>query len=150
MKFILLIALVLPIQTLAHDDHVHEPAVEAPINGGLLRDAAPFKTELVLKGDTALVYIYDKDMKYVKLDRPELTGDYQFPKEKKGRPVVFKLSSRTVTRTDPETKKEVKETIQFYEGQLKGIARVHRFDLHVNLDVGGKKALADFGIDNVQ
>ncbi len=116
----------------AHDGHVHEPAVEAPPHGGLLRDAEPFKSEVVLIGDTAKVYIYDKQLKPVKPDQDILKGDLQFPRDKKMKPVTFK------------------RTGDHYEATLPGLGKVHRFDLHVNLEAGGKKGLADFGIDNVQ
>lgn len=116
----------------AHDGHVHEPAIEAPPHGGLLRDALPFKSEVVLNGDVAKVYIYDNKLKPVKIDKETLKGEVQFPKEKKPKPVTFK---------------RIKD---HYEGKLPGISKIHRFDLHVNLEAGGKKALADFGIDNVQ
>jgi hypothetical protein len=116
----------------AHEGHVHEPAVEAPPHGGLLRDAAPFKSEIVLNGDHAKVYIYDRELKPVKLDKDSLKGELQFPKEKEKKPTLFKRNG------------------DFYEATLPGISKVHRFDMHLNIEVGGKKALADFGIDNVQ
>jgi hypothetical protein len=131
MKIILFLLMSLSVNVSAHEGHVHEPAVEAPPHGGLLRDAPPFKSEVVLSGDNARIYIYDKELKPVKLDKDTLKGELLFPKDKKPKPVVFK-------RKD-----------QYYEAELKGIKKVHRYDLHVNLEAGGKKALADFGIDNV-
>lgn len=116
----------------AHEGHVHEPSVEAPPHGGLLRDAAPFKSEIVLSGDSAKVYVYDNQLKPVKLDKETLKGEMQFPRDKKLKPVTFKRKG------------------DYYEATLPGISKVHRFDLHVNLEAGGKRALADFGIDNVQ
>ena len=133
MKVILsLIVMVFSLQSFAHEGHVHEPAVEAPPHGGLLRDAPPFKTELVLSGDQAKVYVYDKKLKPMKLDKESLTGELILPKVKEKKPVTFKRKG------------------ELYEATLDGISTVHRYDLHVNLEVGGKKALADFGVDNVQ
>ena len=133
MKFILMfLVITLGVGGSAHEGHVHEPALEAPPHGGLLRDAEPFKTELVLNGDNAKVYIYDKKLKPVKLTKESLKGELILPKSKKKTEVSFKRSG------------------EFYEGILEGVSKVHRFDLHVNLEAEGKKALADFGVDNVK
>ncbi|MDZ4677165.1 MAG: hypothetical protein SGI74_06600 [Oligoflexia bacterium] len=130
-NLIFTIACLISLNAHSHEGHVHEPAVEAPPHGGLLRDALPFKSEVVLNGDIAKVYVYDKKLKPLKLDKPTLKGELQFPKDKNPKPVTFKLEG------------------DHYEAKLPGISKVYRFDLHVYLDVGGKKALADFGIDNI-
>lgn len=131
-KYIITILSLVSLSSFAHEGHVHEAAVEAPPHGGLLRDADPFKSEVVLNGDLVKLYIYDKKLKPVKLDKEVLKGEVIFPRDKKPTAVEFKRKG------------------ELYEATLKGIKKVHRFDLHVNLDAGGKKALADFGIDNVQ
>ena len=115
----------------AHEGHVHEAALEAAPHGGILRNADPFKAEAVLNGDRVRVYVYDQNLKPVTLDKEQAKGEVQFPRQK-AKPVVF-------------NKKE-----GFYEATIKGINKVHRFDLHMNLQIGAKKALADFGIDNIQ
>jgi hypothetical protein len=134
MKRLLLFALSLTLSVpfiQAHEGHQHEAAVEAPPHGGMLRDAAPFKSEVVINGDVATLYIYDKALKPVKLDKDTLKGEVQFPRQK-AKTVTFKRNGDN------------------YKAKISGISKVHRFDLHVTLDVGGKKALADFGIDNIQ
>lgn len=131
-KYVIMILSLISLSGFAHEGHVHEAAIEAPPHGGLLRDADPFKSEVVLNGDLVKLYIYDKNLKPVKLDKDVLKGEFLFPRDKKPKPVEFKRKG------------------EFYEAALNGIKKVHRFDLHVYLEAGGKKALADFGIDNVQ
>lgn len=114
----------------AHDGHTHEAAVEAPPHGGMLRDAPPFKSEVVVEGDQVTLYLYDKSLKPAALDADNFQGEVQFPR-KKARPVVF-------TREG-----------EVYKALIPGLSKVHRYDLHVTVEAGGKKALADFGIDNI-
>lgn len=116
---------------LAGDDHNHEASVEAAPHGGTLRDAPPYKVELVLNGDNAKLYVYDNKLKPVKLDKEILKGQLAFPKDKKKKEVVFKKSG------------------DLYEGTLVGISKVHRYDLHVEIEAAGKKVMADFGVDNI-
>lgn len=115
--------------------HNHEPAVEDPPHGGMLRDAPPFKAEIVIKDDLVKLYIYKKEkkeLKQVKYDQKELKGTVQFPRQEKRQQIVFELNGN------------------FYQGKIKGISKAHRFDLHVDLVVGKEKAVADFGIDNLK
>lgn len=116
----------------AHDGHVHEPALEAPPHGGLLRDAGIFKSEVVIQGDLAKVYIYDQKMKPIVQGPSQLKADFQLPKQRHGKPVVF-------------LKKD-----DHYEAVLPGVSKAHRFDMHVQIEVEGKKGLADFGVDNME
>lgn len=113
------------------DDHNHEAAVEAAPHGGVLRDAAPYKVELVLKGDKATLYVYDAKLKPVKLDKETALGKLRFPKEKNQKEVVFKRAG------------------DVYEATLAGISKVHRYDLHIDVEAQGKKVVADFGVDNI-
>lgn len=113
--------------------HNHEAAVEAAPHGGVLRDAAPFKAELVLNGDQAKLYVYDKDLKPAALDKPSQTGHLKFPRQTKDKVVTFKKAA----------------TGDYYEAKLDGISKVHRYDLHIDLELGDKKVLADFGVDNI-
>ncbi len=115
---------------LAHENHNHEAAVEAAPHGGTLRNAGEYKAEIVINGDKLKLYVYDQQLKALKLDKAELKGDIQFPKEK-SKPITFKKFGDA------------------YEATVKGISKVHRYDMHVNLEVAGKKAVADFGIDNI-
>jgi hypothetical protein len=115
----------------SHEGHVHEAALEAAPRGGVLRDAEPFKAEAVLKGDVVRVYVYNKELKPLDLDQPEARGEVQFPRQK----------AKTVT---------FKRQGECYEATIKGISKVHRYDLHLHLKINGVKALADFGIDNIQ
>lgn len=115
----------------AHEGHSHEAALEAAPHGGILRDATPFKAEAVLNGDVVRVYVYDKKLKPLRLDKSEAKGEVHFPRQK-AKPVTFKQRDG------------------FYESTIKGISKVHRYDLHLNLEINGIKALADFGIDNIQ
>jgi hypothetical protein len=114
----------------AHDAHNHEAAVESAPHGGTLRNAGDLKAEIVIKGDAVKLYIYDKQLKPAKLDVAEFKGEVQFPKEK-AKPIIFKRVG------------------DLYEVTIKGISKTHRYDMHVNVEVGGKKALADFGVDNI-
>lgn len=114
----------------ASGDHNHEASVEPAPHGGMLRDAGEFKAEAVLNGDTIKIYIYDKKLKAVQLKKSELKGDVQFPKEKT-KPVTF------VKKGDA------------YEATVKGISKVHRYDMHVTIEDNGKSHKVDFGIDNI-
>ena len=116
----------------AHGGHVHEPALEAPPHGGLLRDAGVFKSEVVMKGDLAKVYVYDRSLKPLTQGPSQLKADFQLPKQKKSKPVVFQ-------------KKD-----DHYEAVLPGVSRAHRFDMHVYIELEGKKGTADFGVDNME
>jgi hypothetical protein len=118
------------VSLMAHEGHNHEAAVEAAPHGGTLRNAGEYKAEIVINGDNLKLYVYDKQLKPLKLDKAELTGDVQFPKEK-SKPVTFKKAGDA------------------FETTVKGISKVHRYDMHVNVEVAGKKAIADFGIDNI-
>ncbi len=113
--------------------HSHEAAVEAAPHGGILRDAMPFKAELILNGDDAKVYIYDKQLKPVVLDHAELKGQLKFPRQTKETIVTLKRASSGA----------------YYETKLKGISNVHRYDLHIDLKIGDQTVLADFGVDNI-
>ena len=113
-----------------HSGHNHEPAVEPAPHGGMLRNAPPFKSEVVLNKDTVKLYIYDENLKPVKLDKKQLKGDVQFPRKEK-KPITFELKK------------------DHYHTTIPGITKTHRFDMHVQLEAGDKKALADFGIDNL-
>lgn len=115
----------------AGDGHNHEAAVEAAPHGGVLRDAPPFKVELVLNGDNAKIHVYDKALKPVKLDKDTAKGHLRFPKEKNAKEVVFKRAG------------------DVYEAKLAGVSKTHRYDLHVDVEVGTTKVVADFGVDNI-
>lgn len=130
-SLVLIFAFALP--TLAHDDHDHEAAAEQAPHGGILRNAGNFKSELVLVKDHAKIFVYDKDVKPQPKETLKVTvkGELAFPKDKKKRAVEFKLNDGV------------------YESVLPGIDKVHRFDLHVTLEISGKPVLADFGIDNI-
>lgn len=110
--------------------HNHEAAVEPAPHGGNLRGAGNFKAEVVLNGDNIKLYVYDKKLKPLTLKAKELKGDVQFPKQKT-KTVTFKQKGTT------------------YETTIKGISKVHRYDLHVILEKDGKKTKVDFGIDNI-
>lgn len=114
----------------ASDDHDHGAAVEAAPHGGNLRDAAPFKAELVITGDKTKMYVYDTKLKPIKPEKDTLTGAVEFPRQK----------PKTVT---------YKKVGDAYEATVEGLSKVHRYDLHVNLEFGGKKAKVDFGVDNI-
>jgi len=114
----------------AHEEHNHEAAVESAPRGGTLRNAGEYKSEIVVNGDVIKLYVYDKQLKPIKLDAAQFSGEVQFPKEK-AKPIVFKRNG------------------EFYEVTVKGISKTHRYDMHVTIVVGGKKSLADFGIDNI-
>ena len=114
-------------------DHNHEAAIEAAPRGGMLRDAPPFKVELLLTNDLAQIYVYDASLSLVASDRlaSEIKGRLRFPREKSDREVVF------VRKGDA------------YESTLAGISAVHRFDMHVDIVVDGKTVVGDFGVDNI-
>ena len=114
-------------------DHNHEAAVEAAPHGGILRDSPPYKCELVLNNDQAKLYIYDKDLKPVTNERLAKTaiGDLGFPKDRTKRQVTFTLKG------------------DFYEATLTGISAVHRYDLHISIEVDKKPIIGDFGVDNI-
>ncbi len=126
----LLLAIAAP-PSFAHEGHVHEAALEAAPHGGILRDAPPYKTEAVLNGDTVRVYIYDKTLAPVLPQKPQAKAEVTFPRQK-SKPVIF-------------LKKD-----GFYEATIKGISKVHRYDLHIILEINKDKVVADFGIDNIQ
>ena len=64
------------------------------------------------------------------LTAKELKGEVQFPRKKR-QAVTFTLKK------------------DHYYAKIPGITKTHRYDLHVNLVVGETKAVADFGIDNL-
>lgn len=147
MKTILIVAFVITLQlsSFGHEGHNHEASTEQPHLGGVLRDAPPFKAELIMNGETISVYVYDKDRKILPLDKEELKGEVQFPRQDKPSPVIFK-------KVKEKASKEIKgfgTIVEHYEAKIPKINKAHRYDLHVNLDVGGKTAKADFGIDNI-
>jgi len=113
--------------------HSHEAALEAAPHGGVLRDAPPYKAELVLNGDNAKLYVYDKALQPVVLDHAAIRGNLQFPRQSKKTVVTF-------TRA---------ESGAYYAAKLAGISKTHRYDLHITLEVGAEKVLADFGVDNI-
>lgn len=120
----------------AGDDHNHEASIEVAPRGGILRDALPYKAELLLSKDEVKIYIYEKtgkDLKLVSLDKlkKEIKARLAFPKDKKKREVIFVLKENA------------------YMAKIPGIEKVHRYDLHVTLEVEGKPILADFGVDNI-
>jgi hypothetical protein len=128
-------SLLLSTQAIAGDGHNHEPAVEDAPNGGMLRDAPPFKSEIVLNKDNVKLYIYkkiDKKLKLIKYDQKSLSGYIQFPRKKEKKPVEFKLKG------------------DYYEATIKGISKTHRFDMHVTLKNGKENATVDFGVDNLK
>lgn len=129
----------------AHEGHNHEASVEAAPQGGQLRDAPPFKTEIIIKNDLVKLYVYDDKLKAIKLDKETLTGDVQFPRAKQ----PTKLTFKKVKEEKPINIKNVGEITERYETKIPNITKAHRFDMHVNLEVGDKKAKADFGIDNI-
>ncbi len=111
--------------------HNHEAAVEPAPHGGILRDAPPYKAELVLNKDEAKIYIYGTDLKLANLTATELEGKLKFPKDKKERVVKF-----------------VKKA-EAFGALISGISKVHRYDLHVALKEAGKTTILDFGVDNI-
>lgn len=123
----------------ADDGHNHEAAVEAAPRGGMLRDVLPhFKSELVIEKELVKLFIYDTKLVLLTPDKETLKGRVQFPREKKPRAVVFKIVKPSKP-TDPT----------YYETKIAKIDKVHRFDLHVTLELGDKKGMADFGVDNI-
>jgi hypothetical protein len=136
MKTTILIALTALTATTAFagDNHNHEAAVEPAPHGGVLRDAPPYKAELVLNKDEAKIYVYSKageKLEPAKLELDKLEGKVQFPKDKKAKPVTF-------------TKKG-----DSFDATIAGVSKVHRYDLHVDLPTKDKKLLIDFGVDNI-
>lgn len=119
-----------PAKILAGDNHNHEASVEPAPHGGTLRDVGDFKAEAVLKGDLVTIHIYDNKLKPLKLDKETLTGEIQFPKQDRKK-VTFKKTGET------------------YQLSIDGISKIHRYDLHLDLEIKGKKARVDFGIDNI-
>lgn len=119
--------------TFAGEGHNHEAAAENAPHGGILRNAGVYKSELVLEKDFAKVYVYDKDMKPIEEKRlkPSVVGQLGFPKDKKKKDVNFDYKGGV------------------YQAKLAGIDKVHRYDLHITLEVDGKPVLADFGVDNI-
>ncbi|MGE0616916.1 MAG: hypothetical protein AB7P04_14890 [Bacteriovoracia bacterium] len=111
--------------------HNHEAAVEPAPHGGILRDAPPYKSELLLKGEVAKIYVYDKGLKLAPLKTETLEAKIRFPKEKKDRTVIFKREA------------------DYFVAPLPGISKVHRYDLHVTLKEGPTSTLIDFGVDNI-
>jgi len=65
-----------------------------------------------------------------KFEAETLKGDVQFPREK-SKPISLKRSG------------------DHYKTTITGISKTHRFDIHVELESGGQKGKADFGIDNI-
>ena len=148
MKFLILSLITLTgfVQfSLGDDSHNHEAAVEAAPLGGTLRDAPPFKSEILIKNDVVKLYIYDQKLKVLKLDKETLRGDVQFPRVDKPTPIIFKK----VKEETPKVIKNVGTITERYETKISGIDKTHRYDMHVVLEVGDKKAKADFGIDNI-
>lgn len=138
-----LLSLSLPL--FAHEGHNHEASTEQPHLGGVLRDAPPFKAELLMNGEQVSIYVYDKDRKILKLDKEELKGEIQFPRQDKPSAVTFK-------KVKEKASKEIKgfgTITEHYETKIPKINKTHRYDLHVTLDVGGKTAKVDFGVDNI-
>lgn len=111
--------------------HNHEAAVEPAPHGGILRDALPYKAELVLEKDLAKVFVYDKELKPAKLTSQSIVGKIRFPKDKKEKVVTF------VKKGDA------------YEARVPGIAKAHRYDLHIDVKEGATTTVVDFGIDNI-
>src|SRR5687768_7283198 len=85
--------------------HSHEAAVEDAPHGGVLRDAPPFKAELVLNGDNVKMYVYDKQLKPVTLDKATLKGHLKFPRQTKETIVTLKRAASGA----------------YYEATMKGI-----------------------------
>ncbi len=133
MKVVLLAALSLMVSSaaLAGEGHNHEAALEPAPHGGILRDATPYKAELVISGEKASIYVYDKDLKPAKLTAQSLDGQVRFPKSKKDQKVTFTKAGEAFGAT------------------IKGIGKVRRFDMHVTLNEAGKATIMDFGIDNI-
>ena len=130
-KTIVALSIFTILNAFAGDGHNHEAAVEPAPHGGTLRDAKPYKAELVLNGDEAKIYMYDANVKPATLSATEMKGKLRFPKQKKESEVIFK------------------KTGEAFVTILKGVSKVHRYDLHVNFEQDGKKILIDFGVDNI-
>ena len=133
---IIFLSLALTFTAHAADEHGHNhvAAVEPAPHGGVLRDAPPYKAELVLNKDEAKIYLYSKvgdKLEPAKLDTQALEGRIRFPKDKKEKVVTF-------------TKKG-----DGFQAKIAGISKVHRYDLHVTLTEKDKKTVIDFGVDNI-
>ena len=133
MKHLAIAALIFALSPIAvaSEGHNHEAAVEAAPHGGTLRDAAPYKAELVLNGDDAKIYIYDKSLKPAELKSQSMEAKVRLPQQKKDTKVTFKREGDS------------------FNAKLAGVSKAHRFDLHVYLTEGEKKTVLDFGIDNI-
>ena len=131
MKLVIAVLLAFSTTTYAGEGHNHEAAVEAAPHGGYLRDAPPFKAELVVNGTEAKIYVYDSTLEPLAVTANELQGKFRFPKERKDRKVTFKRAG------------------DFFSTQIPGIDKIHRWDLHVTLKELGKSVVLDFGIDNI-
>lgn len=128
---VLMFVLSLSLNGWAGEGHNHEAAVEPAPHGGILRDAAPYKAELVLNGDQAKIYIYDKALKPASLSSKTMLGKIRLPKAKEETEITFAREK------------------EYFAAALPGVSKVHRFDLHVYLEEAGKKTVLDFGIDNI-
>ena len=140
-----------------HHGHNHEAAVESPLNGGILRDAPPFKAELVIENDDAKIYLYKKvgtELQYTNIKAEELVGKFSHlkmpkPVQKKGGIEVkfIKSKERKSVKIGDKT---IEQEVQVFKAKLEGSSKVHRYDLHVNLvNDDAKKVVIDFGIDNI-
>ncbi len=125
-----MLSFTIPSSLLAHDGHSHEASAQTAPHGGNLRDAGEVRGEVVIKGDEITLYVYDKHMKPITLEKGELAGVVQFPKEK-SKPIVLKKKGEVFVTT------------------VKGISKVHRYDLHIDVEHQGKKTVVDFGLDNM-
>lgn len=127
------VALALP-SARAGDDHNHEASVEPAPRGGVLRDAPPYKSELVLNGDEARIYVYSKvgeKLEPAQLGSTSMEGRLRFPRDKKERSVTFKRAGDA------------------FVARIAGIDKKHRYDLHITLLEAGKRVVLDFGVDNI-
>lgn len=153
------LVLILSINAFAGEghNHNHEAALETPLNGGILRDAPPYKAELVINDDQAKIYLYKKhgeELRYANVKANELKGNFSHMKLPKA---VQKKGGIEVTFVKGKEKKSVKENnkyiqkeVEFFTANLEGSSKVHRFDMHVNFaDDDGKNIVLDFGIDNI-
>ncbi|MBI4406087.1 MAG: hypothetical protein HY537_18150 [Deltaproteobacteria bacterium] len=141
---LLIIGAVISNGVFSDDTCNHEASVEAAPQGGSLRDAPPFKSEIKIDGNIVKLYIYDQKLKAVKYDKDTLSGFVQFPRQEKK-----SISFKRIAELKPITIKNVGTITERYEASIPGINKVHRYDMHVNLAVGDKTARADFGVDNI-
>lgn len=123
------------------DGHNHEASVEPAPCGGSLRDAPPYKAELLTQGDEAKIFVFDAGLKRAVLAVETLKGRYRPPRQKKDVPVTFHLQ-RGANADD--------RCGTFYRATIAGIRKLHRYDLHVELPDSGKRVVADFGVDNIR